>query len=796
MSQKTLGSFGFCSRGSTQDVQSIVETPDTSESESVRQTQSELEPTDDLVDEETSDSESTLTSNCSCPCCTRPESSHQPLEVSDSKVAVAHHSKERKAGQKKTYLRSIQPSWYGKHPWISVCTTRYKIFCSVCRGAKQLGLVKFSKYQKSVFTDEGYGNWTKALQRFQDHEKSDMHREATEKMAARSSGMNVMAQLSAHYEADVMFHRKMLMKLLSCIRYLARQGLPLRGHHEDPQSFGGNLYQLLLQQAQDCLQMKTWLCRREYISPEIVNELIKIMGQTVLRQILAEIKSTMFFSLIADEASDISHNEYINISIRWVDSDFDIHEDALGLVQLPDTKAATLFSVIKDVLIRCSLPISQCRGQAFDGASNMSGVRNGVQALIKQEESRALYVHCLAHSLNLCVQEVTRKCVNVRNVMDFIYELVQLIKFSPKRLHVFESLKRNVVVSGGDATPRLRTLCPTRWTIRHTSINSILLNYETFLKTLEDVQNGSDEYAAKASGLHARIELFDTYFGLKLAHLVFSAAEQFSTNLQAEDITIQEATRGAELLVSHLKTLRTEAQFNRFYEQVLAESLKLTDEPKLPRNRKIPKRYNQGEPSHQYLVPKDKYRHTYFETLELAFGEVERRFEQSDLCRIKDIENLLLDAANGRDTEPISDAVLDLLKSDVDCNRLKIQLLMVPDMIKTAFACELPIKKVTNVRTVASAMKQSEIYKGMLNEINKVLKLYFTFPVTSATAERSFSSLRRIKTYLQNSMSHCRLNNLFLLHVHSAKTDSLDLGTVAKEFVGVNSRRLQYFGSF
>lgn len=127
------------------------------------------------------------------------------------------------------------------------------------------------------------------------------------------------------------------------------------------------------------------------------------MGQAVLRQILAEVKSTMWFSLIADEASDISHNEYINISTRWVDNDFDIHEDALGLVQLPDTKAATLFSVIKDVLIGCSLPISQCRGQAFDGASNMSGVRNGVQALIKQEESRALYVHCLAHSLNLCV---------------------------------------------------------------------------------------------------------------------------------------------------------------------------------------------------------------------------------------------------------------------------------------------------------------------------------------------------------------------------------------------------------
>ena len=75
---------------------------------------------------------------------------------------------------------------------------------------------------------------------------------------------------------------------------------------------------------------------------------------------------------------------------------------------------------------------------------------------------------------------------------------------------------------------------------------------------------------------------------------------------------------------------------------------------------------------------------------------------------------------------------------------------MLPDMIKTAFAGDVLIKKVTNVRTIANAIQQSEIYKleEMLSEIDKVLKICFTFSVTSATAERLFSSLRRIKTYL------------------------------------------------
>jgi len=66
-------------------------------------------------------------------------------------------------------------------------------------------------------------------------------------------------------------------------------------------------------------------------------------------------------------------------------------------------------------------------------------------------------------------------------------------------------------------------------------------------------------------------------------------------------------------------------------------------------------------------------------------------------------------------------------------------------MIKTAFAGDVLIK-VTNVRTIANAIQQSEIYKleGTLIEIDKVLEICFTFSVTSATAERCFQN----KTYL------------------------------------------------
>ena len=213
--------------------------------------------------------------------------------------------------------------------------------------------------------------------------------------------------------------------------------------------------------------------------------------------------------------------------------------------------------------------------------------------------------------------------------MDFTHELVQLIEFSPNRLHAFDSLRKDAVIRG-ESSPSLSTLCPTRWTVRHAAVNSILLNYEIPLQTLEEVEKEGDEYAAKAHGFRVQTDSFDTYFGLKLGHLIFSASEQLSINLQAQNITIQEATCGAELLVSHLQSLRTEAQFNVFYDLVVVQSSSLTNEPNPPRNKKFPRRLDEGHCPHRYLSPKDKYRHDYFETLELAVGEI-MRFRKSDI---------------------------------------------------------------------------------------------------------------------------------------------------------------------
>ena len=200
------------------------------------------------------------------------------------------------------------------------------------------------------------------------------------------------------HKKDQENRRQILFKQLFSLRYLLRQGLAIRGHNETE----GNLIQLLKLRSEDDSGLKVWLSERNYLSPTIVNEQIQLMADFVLRQFLTEIKRAMWFTVIADEATDINYNEQMSVVIRWVDQDYDLHEDPIGLIQVPKTDSETLTTALKDVLIRCILPLSQCRGQAYDGAATMSGHLGGVATRIKSEQPAALHVHCLAHCLNLC----------------------------------------------------------------------------------------------------------------------------------------------------------------------------------------------------------------------------------------------------------------------------------------------------------------------------------------------------------------------------------------------------------
>jgi hypothetical protein len=103
-------------------------------------------------------------------------------------------------------------------------------------------------------------------------------------------------------------------QVFTSIRYLARQGLALRGHEE----MEGYLMQLLRLRSEDSKVLSQWLHRTtNVLSHESQNEILDIFGNSVQRQIVKNVTETSkLFGIIVDGTQDCSGTEQEAVCIR------------------------------------------------------------------------------------------------------------------------------------------------------------------------------------------------------------------------------------------------------------------------------------------------------------------------------------------------------------------------------------------------------------------------------------------------------------------------------------------------
>ena len=101
----------------------------------------------------------------------------------------------------------------------------------------------------------------------------------------------------------------------------------------------------------------------------------------------------------------------------------------IGMYHFNQTDAGAIPDCFNDVLLRCDLPLDDCRWQAYDGAATMSDHLSGVTAMIKAEYPAAHHIHCANHRVDLaldgCAKENT-SCTSplyLFKTLQFSYEI-------------------------------------------------------------------------------------------------------------------------------------------------------------------------------------------------------------------------------------------------------------------------------------------------------------------------------------------------------------------------------------
>ena len=235
--------------------------------------------------------------------------------------------------------------------------------------------------------------------------------------------------------------------------------------------------------------------------------------------------------------------------------------------------------------------------------------------------------------------------------------------------------------------------------------------------------------------------------------------------------------------------MRSAEHFDLFWKTLIKKVEHLNvGEPVLPRKRKAPRRIEIGEGTgdfHTTVV--DHYRVIYFEAMDLVIQCIDDRFDQPGYKMYSGLETLLFKGCKQMDYQDELHLVKSLYDKDINYQNLEIQFQTISPSVKD----DLSLGGIVSyLKTLPSAAR------SIYSEIVTLVELVLVMPATNAISERSFSALRKIKSYLRTTMSQQRLNNLMVLFIHRDSLDEMDLEEVANEFISVKDTILKIFAKF
>ena len=173
------------------------------------------------------------------------------------------------------------------------------------------------------------------------------------------------------HEEQVSRNAQVIKSLLECVFFCVKQGLSFRGHRDDSTALDpsnvGNFVELVRFRAENDDILRTYLetspRKALYISKTIQNEMIDVLGSSIENQILHEIRTAKFFTILADEVTDCSNLEQVSTVIRFVDRDKNIREDFLGSITAECITGESLTTALFSWLESRNIDVAFCKGQ-------------------------------------------------------------------------------------------------------------------------------------------------------------------------------------------------------------------------------------------------------------------------------------------------------------------------------------------------------------------------------------------------------------------------------------------------
>lgn len=666
--------------------------------------------------------------------------------------------------------------------WLLYSPSTGCVFCFVCK--------LFCPDSSSTLAGKGFDNWA-SISRLTSHEMSPEHRQSCASYATRVSKIQIIdKQIADQYEGQCKYWRDVLRRVVSTVKFLASRGLAFRGDNE---LFGDHRNGNFLGCLELLAEYDTFLAQHittygnagrgtaSYLSSTTVDEFIHLMAQRLLNTIVTKIKAAKYFSFSVDSTPDVTHHDQLTFTVRYVCNDSMLPtERFLKFVNIISHTGLDLFDVIVDTFLKLSVDLSDCRGQTYDNAANMSGKYSGVQARILESNSKAVYVPCMGHSLNLSGVAAADSCIDAVNFFGFVQELYSFMSASTYRWKLLEDAVTTAVDAGHSSVKRMpKKISDTRWSARADALESLVLQYKAYLHAVENL--AGDELQKSDTRLTAR-SLVKNMLTLEYAFL----ATFWNVILSRVDKTsklLQDPTLQFGVAVQMLKSLKDFLQLQRDkFEEFLEAAKSMCGHSDWKEKRPHKRKRMADESSEPELTQtcKAKFKTTVFYVIvDTIVSDLQRRINAYAVIE-KRFAFLSIDQANDSVRTSLME-VVGFYEGDIDIG-------IIDEWTQwSAFVKGLEQQWPTPAEML-SVMVQSKIQSAFPN-VFILLRIYLTLPVSNCTGERSFSHLKRIKNYLRSMTGQNRLSDLAILNIESDDLATMDFTELINVFAAAKSRR-------
>lgn len=375
----------------------------------------------------------------------------------------------------------------------------------------------------------------------------------------------------------------------------------------------------------------------------------------------------------------------------------------------------------------------------------MVGINKGVKSRILTINPRAFFTPCGCHSWNLILVDAANTSSIAKVFFGFIQKIYVLFSKSSKR---WELVKDKLKIT-------LKSLSDTRWESRIASVKAILFQFDDIIDCINNLQNQSADADTLCDCQAIITEMLTLEFiiSIHVWYEILNRVNNISKIWQKVDINLKVAIDNLRNFRDWIHKFR-ETGFNectaKAYEFIEKSSCVITTTFKEKRVRKKKKMFNYESVDDPIASAESRFRIDFFITMvDAVIQDINTRFTAlteyyNNFGFLYDINNLKSLPNNEllKHCNDLSVVLQDGESKDIESYELYEELqLLVPNLPNS-------IRDANQMIQYIITNDLEDIYPNVYIAI----RIMLTMPVSTASAERSFSKLKIIKNYLRNSM--------------------------------------------